>query len=208
MPPGQLRVTGSTTKTRVAASYGKACGLNKGSSIVLTNISGNQVVDTWAFCAEDISEYMCMAHTRSVNSAIYPKVGSAFVTNRRRPILSLIEDTSPGLHDTVLCACNRAIYEELGCTDYHRNCEDNLHEALAEIGLTSPFTPAPLNLFMNTPVVEGGAIDRRAPQSRPGDHVVLRAEIDSIVVVSACPQDITLINGDDRQPQDIEFQIV
>ena len=79
-----------------------------------------------------------MAHSRSFNSAIYPEVGTVMVSNRRRPMLTWSEDASPGVHDTLLCACNRAIYAELGVADYHRNCEDNLHEALAAEGLVSP----------------------------------------------------------------------
>lgn len=193
--------------TRVPARFGKAVEVQQGQTVALANISGNQVVDTWAFAQTDRLEYMCMAHTRSINSAIYPKVGTTFVTNRRRPILTLIEDTSPGVHDTVLCACNAAIYAELGVVGYHRSCEDNLHEALAELAVKVPFTPAPLNLFMNTPVVAKGLIERHAPTSRPGDKVVLRAEMALILVFSACPQDITSINGDGKQPQDVEFEL-
>ena len=148
-----------------------------------------------------------MAHTRSFNSTIYPRVGDVLVTNRRRPILTIVEDTSPGLHDTLLCACNRAIYRELGVSDFHRSCEDNLHEALAALGLAVTDTPNPLNLFMNTPVVEGGAIDRRPPQSKAGDTVVLRAEMDLVIVFSACPQDITPINGPELTPRDAHFTI-
>jgi uncharacterized protein len=191
----------------VPARYGRAARMAKGQSITLRNIHGNQVVDTWAFNAEDPAEYMCMEHTHSVNSSIYPKVGDAMVTNRRRPILRWVADSSPGIHDTVLCACNRQIYEEHGVKEYHRNCEDNLHEALAGLGMKAALTPAPLNLFMNTPVVEGGGIVRRAPVSKPGDHVVLAAEMDLVIVFSACPQDITPINGDGLEPQDVEYII-
>ena len=135
-------------------------------------------------------------------------MGDILVTNRRRPILTLVEDTSPGIHDTVLCACNRQIYEELGVQGYHRNCEDNLHEALATLKLTAPSTPGPLNLFMNTPVLTDGSIERRPPESKPGDYVSMRAEIDLVIVFSCCPQDITPINGAGLEPTDAHFAIV
>ena len=64
---------------------------------------------------------------------------------------------------------------ELGVTEYHRNCSDNMHEALATLGITVPWTPSPLNLFMNVPVDGEGRLDRVPPTSRPGDHVLLRA---------------------------------
>ena len=142
----------------IPARHGKAIALARGERIRIVNTHGSQVLDTWAFSRADASEHLSMEHTRSVNSRIYPRVGDRLVSNRRRPMLTLVEDTSPGGHDTVLCACNRAIYEELGVRGYHRNCEDNLHEALAELGLDVPWTPAPLNLFMNTPVVDDGRV--------------------------------------------------
>lgn len=194
-------------ETVIPARHGKAARMLRGQTIRIVNTHGTQVLDTWAFAEGDMAEHMSMEHTRSVNSAIYPAVGQAMVTNRRRPILTWVEDTSPGIHDTVLCCCTREVYEELGVTEHHRNCEDNLHEALAELGLSAPATPGPLNLFMNTPVVEDGRIVRQAPESRPGDHVTLRAEMDLVIVFSACPQDITVINGDDAEPRDAAFVI-
>ena len=198
---------GTPQATRVPAARGKAAMVSAGQQVKLVNSHGTQVVDTWAFNADDLTEHMSMAHTRSFNSTIYPVAGAVLVTSRRRPILTLVEDSSPGLHDTLLCACNREIYQELGIEPYHRNCQDNLHEALAELGLAVTDTPNPLNLFMNTPVIEGGAIDRRPPASKPGDYVVLRAEMDLVIAFSACPQDITPINGPELTPRDVHFSI-
>jgi uncharacterized protein YcgI (DUF1989 family) len=39
---------------------------------------------------------------------IYPEVGWTFVTNERRPILEFIDDTSPGRHDCLAAACDKA----------------------------------------------------------------------------------------------------
>lgn len=189
------------------ARTGKAIALDRGQSIEIVNTRGSQVIDTWAFNRSDSYEYMSMEHTRSFNSRVCPKAGDAMVSNRRRAILTLTEDTSPGVHDTVLCACNRYIYEELGCVGHHRNGEDNLHEALSEQNIEIAFTPAPLNLFMNTPIVDDGAIERHPPTSSPGDHVTLRAEMDLLLVLSACPHDISPINGAERMPMDVHFRI-
>lgn len=192
---------------REAAGLGAAARVAAGRRVRVINSHGTQVLDTWAFNAADVAEHMSMAHSRSVNSRIYPAVGDAQVSNRRRAMLTLVEDNSPGLHDTLLCACSREIYRELGVEAYHRNCEDNLHEALAALGIAVTETPNPLNLFMNTPVVENGVIDRRAPASKPGDDLVLRAEMDLVIVFSACPQDITPINGPELTPRDAHFRI-
>ena len=83
-----------------------------------------------------------MEHSRVALGRIIPEVGDGLVTNRRRPILTLVEDTSGGIHDTLFAACDRWRYEMLGCTEYHENCTDNLAAALATLGLTPPKTPA------------------------------------------------------------------
>src|SRR6266850_2561738 len=64
-------------------------------------------------------------HSRAALSRIMARVGDSMVTNHRRPILTLVEDTSPGIHDTLIAACDRYRYELLGCTTYHDNCTDN-----------------------------------------------------------------------------------
>src|SRR5262245_50784608 len=111
----------------IPARRGRAVKLSRGQRIKVVNTHGSQVLDTWAFNHADPTEFMSMAHTRSINSKVYVNVGDRLVSERRRPMLVLVEDTSPGAHDGLLCACNRFIYEELGCREYHRNCADNLH---------------------------------------------------------------------------------
>ncbi|HUN47050.1 MAG TPA: urea carboxylase-associated family protein [Stellaceae bacterium] len=191
----------------IPARRGKAVALARGQTIRVINTHGTQVLDTWAFNRGDLGEAMSMEHSRSFNSKIMLGVGDSYVSERRRPMLTVIEDTSPGIHDTLLCACNRYIYEEQGCRDYHRNCADNLHEALAEMGLKVPFTPGPLNLFMNIPVNPDHSISRLPPVSRAGDHVRLKAAMDLVVVFSACPQDMSPINGAQKTPRDAHYAI-
>jgi uncharacterized protein YcgI (DUF1989 family) len=190
----------------VPARFGKALRLAAGQTLKVINLHGTQVVDTWAFNTANPGEHLSMEHTRSLNSCITLAVGNYGMSNHRRPMLCMVEDTSPGIHDTLLCACNRYLYEELGCTEYHRNCEDNLHEALSELGLAIPFTPAPLNIFMNVPVLPDRSLTRLVPETKPGDFVRLRAQMDVIIALSACPQDITTINGN-KTPRDVHYVV-
>lgn len=192
----------------IPARHGKAVRVREGQGLKVVNTHGSQVLDTWAFRADDMAEYLSMEHTRSVNSRWLVTVGTRLVSTRRRVMLEVVEDTSPGLHDAMLPACCREIYRELGCTEAHRTCEDNLHEALAAIGLAAPCVPAPLNLFMNVPIHPDGRLFRKPPASRPGDAITFRAALDVVVVFSACPQDITPINGVQRTPTDAHFSIL
>ena len=146
-----------------------------------------------------------MEHVRAWIDRIVPRPGDALVTNRRRPILSLLADASPGVHDTLIAPCDLARYRTLGVAGYHDSCSDNLRLALQAIGLRSGEVPCSLNLWMNIPVHADGAIQWLPPVASPGDHVDLRAEMDCICVLSACPQDIVAINA--HNPLEIHFVV-
>ena len=192
----------------IPARRGKAAPLGKGQRVRVINTHGQQVVDTWAFRADNPAEFMSMEHSRVAIGRIIPAVGDTLVTNRRRPILTMTEDTSGGIHDTLFAACDRWRYVALGCAGYHDNCTDNLAAAMAALGLAPPETPCPLNLFMNIPVVDGVRVEIRPPVSTPGSHVTLRAEMDCIAAFSACPQDVVPINGLALTPTAAHFEIV
>ena len=192
----------------IPARKGKAARVRKSQRVKIINTKGQQVVDTWAFNADELREFMSMEHSRVAIGRIIPGIGDSLVTNRRRPILTLLEDTSGGIHDTLFAACDRWRYETLGCNEYHDNCTDNLAAGLAGLGLAPPETPAPLNLFMNIPVVDGNRVELRPPVSTPGSYVTLRAEMDCIVAFSACPQDMLPINGPAMRPTEAHFEIL
>ena len=203
----------SSSLVTIPARGGKAVFLEAGQRIRVINTHGQQVVDTWAFNRADLKEFMSMEHSRTFLSRIMARVGDSMATNRRRPILTLVEDTTvegdtAGIHDTLLAACDRYRYELLGCEGYHDNCTDNLAAALAELGLTRPETPSPWNLFMNIPVAADGSVAFVAPVSKPGDYVTLRAEMDCVVAFSACPQDVVPINGVNCTPTEAHFQVL
>jgi uncharacterized protein YcgI (DUF1989 family) len=195
------------TRIAIPARKGKAAMLKAGQRIRVINTHGEQVVDTWAFNRADMNEFMSMEHTRASLLRVRPRAGDALYTNKRRPILTLLEDTSPGVHDTVIAACDRWRYLELGVKGFHDSCTDNLAAALKELGLKPPETPSPLNLWMNIPIDLDGRLSFEPPVSKKGDYVVLRAEMDAVMAFSACPQDILPINGIGRAPTEAHFEI-
>ncbi len=190
----------------IPARRGKATRLAAGDAIKIINTHGTQVVDFWAFVAGLQTEYVGMEQSRATWTHLFPRTGTALYTNRRRPLLVLEEDTSPGRHDTLMAPCDNERYGLLGCTDYHDNCRDNMHAALAELGMQVSCTPASLNLFMNIPWTEEGGLSFDPALSKPGDYVLLRAELDCVVVMSSCPQDILLINS--QAPTEAHFEII
>ena len=192
----------------IPARKGKAAFVSQGQSVKLINTHGSQVVDTWAFARHDLKEFMSMEHTRATLVKIMPATGDHLYSNRRRPMLTIKEDTTPGIHDTLMAACDDYRYGLLGCTEYHDNCTDNLAAALYELGLSAPETPSPFNIFMNIPWTEEGELSFDPPASKPGDYLLLEAQMDLVVAFSACPQDILPINGRQCTPVEAQFQIL
>lgn len=176
--------------------------------------------------AASAPEYMSMCHTRATLCKLTPAVGDTLVSQKRAPMVKLVKDSSPGVHDTLIAACDRWRYSELGVQGYHESCTDNCWDALAALsgsaeeevaealkGFQAKLggrVPDPFNLFMNIPVTQEGTGAKRGvsfepPVTKPGDYVVLEAMRDVVVVMSACPQDVLTING--KNPVDAHFQV-
>ena len=63
---------------------------------------------------------------------------------------------------------------------------------------------ASLNVFMNIAVLNYGiSLKTRPVETKAGDYTTFRAEMDCIVSLSSCPQDIVKIQSDvDNKPKD------
>lgn len=190
----------------VAARTGLGLKVSAGDHIRITDLEGQQPVDFWAFNFEDPFEHLSPEHTKPSIGKLRPEVGDSAYTNHRRAIATLMSDSSPGQHDMQFAACDRWRYAELGAEPGHANCEDNLHQALGGLDLTLDYTPQPWNLFTNFAVQPDGRIVIEAPATSAGDHLVLRVEMEALVVVSACPQDMNTTCG--GRPTPIEIAIV
>src|ERR1700721_2875992 len=116
----------------IPARRGKAAIVRRGQTIKVINTHGQQVVDTWAFNQRDIGEFMSMEHSRATPHHMIPRVGDALLTNHRRPILTILEDTSGGIHDTLIAACDKYRYQLLGGEKYHDNCTHILYAVIKE----------------------------------------------------------------------------
>jgi uncharacterized protein YcgI (DUF1989 family) len=178
--------------TRVAA----------GQFVRITDIEGGQVGDLFALSAEDHMEFLSPSVTRLYNLTLFPTVGQAFYSTKDRPILIFVEDHSPGRHDMLMASCNRKMFEILGLTD-HPNCRDNYFKAASEAGIRHTTKPDPVNFFQNTPVMPDGSIAAEATMSRPGDYVILKAEVGIILILTSCSTE--MINHGKSSPLCIDI---
>ena len=61
---------------------------------------------------------------------------------------------------------------------------------------------------MYIPWTPAGGLSFDPPTSKPGDHVTLKAELDCIVALSACPQDILPINGETGKTTEAHYEVL
>lgn len=187
---------------------GVAVHIPQGAAIRIVNTHGTQTVDFWALSAAEPAENVSMEQTRRMLYHLYPGEGDVLWSNRRTKMLEIEKDTAPGHHDTLFDCCDEWVYANYGCPPGHRSCRENFSEALAEAGLLPREAPRPLNLWMNVAVQNDGHIAFGQPTARAGDEVVLRALVDTVAVLSACPMDVTPVNGGDGTPKDIFWEIL
>ena len=200
-----MELKSASSRVVVPAGAGRAVRVRRGEHVRVIDVEGGQVGDLFAFAAGDPAEHLSASHTRTSTGRLFPLVGEQFVTTLRRPILTLVDDTSPGVHDMLIAACDPQRYRMLGAPA-HACCADNVHHALAQIGLSTDAVPQPVNVFMNIPVDTGGDLSWLPAVSRPGDAVTFAAAMDCAVVLSACPMDLNAING--QRPTSLAIDIM
>jgi uncharacterized protein YcgI (DUF1989 family) len=193
-----------TETLRVPGGEGRAVRLREGQCVRAVDVAGGQVGDLFAFAAADPDEYASASHTRVGIAKMFPRPGDLVLTNRRRPILMVIEDTSPGRHDMLYAACDPARYAGLGAPASHRSCAGNLDEALRSQGLRLTTVPQPLNIFMDVQPRPDGTIASAPASTKAGDFIAFQAAQDCMVVLSSCPMDIVPISTGGITPLELQ----
>lgn len=188
-------MTASTTnRVLVPASHGASLLVRKNEMVAVVDVEGGQVGDLFAFNAMDTSEFASASHTRVMLARLFPRPGDAIFSDRRRPMLALTEDSSPGIHDALYAACDQRRYELLGAGASHRSCAMNLAEAMIPHGGLRVPVPQPFNVFMDVRSDQHGVLTSFQASSQAGDRLVFRAVMDCIVVLSSCPMDLVPIS--------------
>jgi uncharacterized protein len=176
--------------------------MQRGGHLRIVDICGQQSGDLVAFCDNDSSEALSNGHTFDYLSRLYVRTGDSLYSTRSRPMFKIIAD-SVGRHDFLYGACTAEMYEIQYGLRNHSNCSDNLMQALRSFGMEVTFMPTPLNVFMNVEVHADGALSIHPPLTRAGDSIVLSAEMDLVVALTACPA--SLCNGGSVKPLGYEI---
>lgn len=158
------------------------------------DVEGQQVADIVAFNLHDHAERMNNENTMLANHTYNPTTGAVVYSDDCRPMFTVLrDDVGRNYPGGAMCSeeLNRLRYEIPGT----RNCRDNLTMAVQPWGLTKRDLPGAFTPFMNVVHHPDGRAAIEAPTSAPGDSIDLRAEMDLLVAISACPQERNPCNG-------------
>jgi uncharacterized protein len=173
----------------------------RGQHLEIVDPQGEQVSDLISFSHADPAEWLSSGRTIDYANTIYLTAGHVLYSNRSRPMWTIVEDTV-GRHDFLFTPCSpetfTIIYKTSG---HHPSCFENLARNLAPFGIAPDTIPTTFNVFMNVDVLPSGELKILPPRGRPGDRIVLRAEMDLIVGVTACSAEMS--NNGTFKPIDV-----
>lgn len=181
--------------------------IEAGQTIRILDLDGNQAADTLFYNADDPSERYSAMDTIREQGNVYLTAGSTLMTNENRPLLEIVADTC-GRHDTLGGACateSNTVRYSLDKKCMHA-CRDSWMLAIAEheeYGLDKADITHNINFFMNVPVTAEGGLTFADGISDAGKYVELTARMNTIVLISNCPQLNNPCNAYNPTPVDV-----
>jgi urea carboxylase-associated protein 1 len=199
--PGPGRVIFETT----LPPRGKiAREIERGQIMRVVDLEGRQVGDLVAFNRANLAEKFWISNTIRLNGTVFVTTGHVLYSELSNPMFTIVADTC-GRHDLLAGSCNAEIDKVRYGVDAHYGCVENFLATLEPYKIARKDIPMSLNLFMNCPVDASGAWTIATPVSRAGNYIDLRAEMDCVVALSNCPQDLNPCN--DGQLKPLQFTI-
>ena len=181
--------------------------IDKGQTMRILDLEGNQAADTLFYSAENPAERYSATDTIREQGNLYLSAGTILKTNLNNDLFEIVADTC-GRHDTVGGACateSNTVRYDLE-KRYMHACRDSWMLAIQEneeFGLSKEDITHNINFFMNVPVTEDGALTFADGISAPGKYVEMKALMDTIVLISNCPQLNNPCNGYNPTPIEI-----
>ncbi|MBU8809553.1 urea amidolyase associated protein UAAP2 [Mycolicibacterium goodii] len=169
-----------------------------GDILTIVDLHGNQAVDTLFYGADDHGIRYSAPTTIAAQGNIFLTTGTVLRDSDGAPMLTIVDD-EVGNHDTLGGACSQESNTlRYGHHTKHQHaCVENFIGEGARWGLTKADIVSNINFFMNVPVDPDGSLGIVDGLSAPGKKVSLRAEIDTLVLISNCPQINNPCNGFD-----------
>jgi urea carboxylase-associated protein 1 len=175
--------------------------LRSGELLSIVDIGGNQAVDCLLYDAHNTVERYSAQATIAAQGSIFLTTGSVLRTFEGVPLATVTDDEC-GRHDTIGGACSKESNTlRYGYHTKHQHaCVENFLSEGARWGLGKRDLASNINWFMNVPVDPDGTLGIVDGISAPGLTVSIRAERDTLVLISNCPQINNPCNGFDPTP--------
>ncbi len=174
---------------------GLSLKVRKSSLIVIIDVNGQQVVDFFALNTNDQTEFLSTGVTIDCNESLKACVGDTIYTNLYNKMFTIIED-DVGEHDLLHPCCRSEMFTFFYNNGTgHANCLDNINNAFSELHFNKRVEITPFNIFMHTEIMPNGKISVKTPLSKPGDRIVLRAEMDVSLGIASCSVSESKCNG-------------
>ncbi len=175
----------------LAPCTGTAFRLKKGQSLKVVDPQGQQVADLFCFNAGDHEESLSSSRSIDYADTIYLSTGHVLYSNRSQPLFKIIDD-SCGRHDLLMPPCSLAMFQIVaGNHLHHPSCHENLATNFAQFDIRPDRITTTFNLFMNVQINHEGQLKINPPLSVPQSFIVLEAQIDLVVGLTACSHEET-----------------
>jgi len=179
----------------IPAAEGRGVIVRANQLLDIISLEGRQAGDLIAWRRADSNEYMSPTHTVSCNASIMLGPGSQVFTNRRNPIFTILRD-DVGKHDLIVPCCDPERYARDFNRPDHGSCLRNLEQARDLLGESFDIRGEQAwNVFMHNRVTPEGKVVTDPAAHPAGATITLRAEMDLVALLSACPQDLTPCNA-------------
>ena len=196
----------------IPAREARAFVVPRGAHLRIHLVEDKQVGDCCFFNADDPREVFHVGQTWALNVLLGTGNAKRFRHFYSKPprenvMLTVVEDTVRNHWGNMGGRCSRRLYELRDGDGTHRSCQENLAEALAPHGLTGDDIVDVFNVFMNVELRADGSFTILPPTARKGDYIELRAEMNILAAVSACPADRNATNDGRAKPLGITVSI-
>jgi len=164
--------------------------LSRGTRLRLVDLHGDACAALLVFNAENPLERLNVADTLKVQWNGYLGAGKLLLSDMGRVMASILADTA-GTHDAFCGASTQASnerrYGDGANHGPHPNTRDRFLLGVAKHGLGRKDVHPCVNLFKGVRIAPDGAIQPEVGPFAPGREVVLRAEMELIVILANCP---------------------
>ncbi len=175
--------------------------VKKGQTIRIIDLEGNQSGDCILYNANDPDERYSAPETMVAQRNIFLTTGTKLMSNEGNVMMTVTADTC-GRHDTIggACSCESNTLRYGHHTKHQHACVENFIYELAQHRLGKRDMVSNINWFMNVPVEADGALGIVDGLSAAGKYLDLLADMDTLVVISNCPQINNPCNGFNPTP--------